>query len=132
VSEIAAVLWKRAQTSLQGAEALVAIDPDGAASRAYYAAFHAVNALFLVDGASFRSHKAVEAAVHRDLVLSGRWPKNLGADYGFLHRLRNTGDYGGQTAVGADSALRAIEAAHRILDAVHRARPDLFGGWKAI
>lgn len=33
-------LWDRARESLGGAEVLVAIDSNAAASRAYYAAFH--------------------------------------------------------------------------------------------
>lgn len=38
--------WQRAVTSLETAKQVAARDPDSAASRAYYAAFHAISALF--------------------------------------------------------------------------------------
>lgn len=118
MSELSEALFERAETSLKGARALLGIDHDGAASRAYYSAFNAVSALFAARGRTFVKHKAVETAVHRDLVLAGVWPRELGADYSFLHRLRDAGDYGGETHVSEESAGEAIAAAGRILDAV--------------
>ncbi len=126
MTEIATTLWDRATKALKGAEQLLEIDPNGVASRAYYAAFHAVSALFALESVSFNKHKAVEAAVHRDLVLAGRWTKELGADYSYLHRLRNTGDYGGQTHVSISDATQSIECAKRILKAVHQPHPAVF------
>ncbi|MBI3923169.1 MAG: HEPN domain-containing protein [Armatimonadetes bacterium] len=61
-------LWQRAQNALKSAEVLVGVSGDDAASRAYYAAFHAVSALFATRGQVFSKHTAVRAAVHRDLV----------------------------------------------------------------
>jgi len=80
MNEEALAYWQRAQTSLQSAKMLQATDPDGSVSRSYYAAFYAVSALFTLEGATFRKHAGVEAAVHRDLVNKGRWPRDLGAD----------------------------------------------------
>jgi uncharacterized protein (UPF0332 family) len=117
MNDVARALWERAVISLEGAELLLAVDPDGAASRAYYAAFHAVSALFLLAGSSFKSHKAIEAAVHRDLVLAQKWSRELGADYSFLSQLRKTGDYGGNAHVSTEAARNALNAAKRILDA---------------
>jgi uncharacterized protein (UPF0332 family) len=48
--------WDPAIDGLRDADLLLANGGfDGAASRAYYAAFHAVTALFALDGASSRS-----------------------------------------------------------------------------
>jgi uncharacterized protein (UPF0332 family) len=118
VIDLSRVLFERAETTLKGARAIVVIDPDGAAARAYYCAFHAVSALFARDGRTFVKHKAVETAVHRDLVLTGLWPRERGADYSFLHRLRDAGDYGGEVHVSEKSAGEAVAAAERILEAV--------------
>ena len=64
--------WRLARRFLESARVLVdAKDPDSAASRAYYSAFHAVSAWFAVRGTLFRKHEAVESAVHRDLVRTG-------------------------------------------------------------
>ena len=54
----------------------------------------------------------------RDIVLGGVWPRELGKDYSFLHRLRKAGDYGGEAHVSEESAKKATEAADRILAAV--------------
>ena len=89
-------LWKRARNSLKTASVHVEDDPDSAASRAYYAAFYAVSALFSLDKKDFSKHSAIEAAVHRDLVKGGIWPKELGSDFSWLANIRDTGDYGGK------------------------------------
>src|SRR5262245_17207152 len=80
--------WERALDSLRGAQALIATDDyDGAASRAYYAAFHAVSALLALDGQAFTKHSALQSAVHRELVKAGRWPVDLGRDFDFCMRM---------------------------------------------
>ncbi len=111
MNDLAQALFERAETTLLGARALVPIDTDGAA-------FHAVSAFFAERGSTFVKHSALEAAVHRDLVLTGIWPKQLGADYSYLARLRKAGDYGGQMRVSEESAAQAANAAERIVAAV--------------
>jgi uncharacterized protein (UPF0332 family) len=93
-------------------------DPDAAASRAYHAAFHAVSALFAAEGRSFGKHAAVAAAVHRDLVRSGRVPVEFGAAYTALVDLRSRGDYGGRLHVNSADAEAAIASARTILKTV--------------
>jgi uncharacterized protein (UPF0332 family) len=117
-------LWSRAVQALQTAEKLLPLDPDATASRAYYAAFYAASALFSLEGKTFSKHSAVESAVHRDLVKSGRWSVERGKDYSHLFELRSTGDYGGALHVSDEEAAEAVEAARRILQAVQDANPD--------
>lgn len=119
-------LWDRARKTLAVARAALSLDPDNAASRAYYAAFYAVSALFALEGREFRRHSAIEAAVHRDLVKAGIWAPELGEDYSELVELRDTGDYGGPDHVDADDAAAAVEKAASILRAVAKSHPDLF------
>lgn len=64
-------LWERAKKALLVARTALPLDPDSAASRAYYAAFYAMSARFALEGKSFRKHSGVEAAVHRELVKTG-------------------------------------------------------------
>lgn len=89
---------ERAMQVLSSAELLADSDPDASASRAYYAAFYAVSALFSAEGKSFRKHSAVEAAVHRDLVREGRWPPELGEAYTRLQLRRLTNIIGHSTS----------------------------------
>ena len=97
----ARVEWQRAQRALASARQLVESDPDSAASRAYYAAFHALTALFALRDQSFSKHTALRAAIHRDLIRPGVFPEDLGRAYDFLMDLRESGDYGGITQVSA-------------------------------
>jgi uncharacterized protein (UPF0332 family) len=126
VNEEASDLWSRATRSLESARLLAAADPDGCASRAYYAAFYAVSALFALRGRTFRKHSALEAAVHRDLVRGEQWPAAIGADFTALQALRTTGDYGGKLHVRERDAAEAVAAAGRVLEAVRLRHPDLF------
>ena len=104
MSQDAVDLWSRAGRSLASAAKLTGDDPDSAASRAYYAAFYAVSALFALQGRTFTKHRAVETAVHRDLVNQKLWSTDLGEAFSELVRLRRTGDYGGRIHVPSDEA----------------------------
>ena len=99
-------------------------DHDAAASRAYYAAFYAVSALLALEGKSFKKHSAVEAALHRDLILTGRLSESIGVAYGSLRYFRNIGDYGGIEHVTAEQSGEAIRSAQLIIVAIKRCIPS--------
>ena len=71
MNEFAWSQWKKATRALASAGAILDMDPDSAASRAYYAAFHGVTAVLACRGLSFTKHTAVRAALHRDLIQAG-------------------------------------------------------------
>jgi uncharacterized protein (UPF0332 family) len=103
---------------LHSAEKLADTDADSAASRAYYASFHAITALFALRGQNFSKHSAVRAAVHRELIQTGKWPVELGKAYDFLIDMRETGDYGGVAEVSRQDAEMCIEKASAIIGQV--------------
>jgi len=125
MKEFAAAEWDRARRALDSARQAVQADPDSAASRAYYAAFHALTALFALRDQTFTKHTAIRAALHRDLIQAGILSEELGSDYDFLLDLRETGDYGGVIQVPPDSARLAVEKADRFVAAVCKACPGL-------
>ena len=125
MKDFAAVQWQRACRTLASAKELVDSDGDSAASRAYFAAFQGLTALFALRGQSFSKHSAIRAALHRELVRTGQWSSELGSAFDFLMDLRETGDYGGLTQVSPDSAKMAVTKAGDILDAVRRTCPEL-------
>lgn len=118
--------WERALDALRVAQMVLETSPDSSASRAYYAAFYAVSAYFTLENRSFRKHTAVEAAVHRELVRPGIWPKQLGADYSALHELRGLGDYGVMEHVTPDDAREAVRLAENLLQTVVKLHPNVF------
>lgn len=127
MTEFPASEWARAQKTLSTAQLLVSDDPDSSASRAYYAAFHALTALFALRGRNFTKHSAIRAALHRDVIKPGEWDVSLGRDYDYLPEMREVGDYGGTTRVSAEDAQEALLAAQRVLQAVEQACPQLRG-----
>lgn len=126
MSKPAAELWERSLQAFKTAQKVIWDDPDAAASRSYYAAFYAISALFLLENKTFSRHSALEIAVHRDLIKTGKWTQKLGADYKYILQLRWTGDYGGGAHVTGEESLEALKAAHRVIKAVQMARPDVF------
>ncbi|MFB3894559.1 MAG: hypothetical protein ACE15C_21365 [Phycisphaerae bacterium] len=60
--QFAAVEWERAQRALSSARQLVQTDPDSAASRAYYAAFHGMTAFDIRETGDYGGAALVEPA----------------------------------------------------------------------
>ena len=118
-------LWDRAVQSLETAEAM-SDQPDWAANRAYYAAFHAVSALFAVEGQYFKKHSGVRSAFHQHLIKTGRLENELGREYDLLLGLRGKADYGGVEHATHEEVDIALSTARRILRSVHEAYPDIF------
>lgn len=90
-------------------------DADAAASRAYYAAFYAVSALFADEGRSFLKHAALEAVLHKDLVKPGLWDQALGKAFSWLRAMRSLADYGTGAHVSEKDALDDVAKAQAIL-----------------
>jgi uncharacterized protein (UPF0332 family) len=118
--EIAANL-ARAASTLQAAEILLDSDfPNDAASRAYYAAFHAATALLLSRDLSFSSHTGVLRAISLNFVKTGEVPKSLGRDLNWLAELRQVADYGEIRNVSVTDAQQAIAIAEQVLHHVQQ------------
>ena len=124
--DMAQKYWEKANLSVRTARKCLPEDPPSAASRAYYAAFYAVSALFLLEGRRFSKHTAVAMAVHRDLVLTGAWAPKLAARFDELARMRHVSDYLPTESVNPSDATNAIEWAVEVLGAVAKLRPTVF------
>ena len=96
---------------------------DDAASRAYYAAFHAATAVLLSKGLEFSKHRGVIAAVHGDLVRQGLVSREAGKALGKLFELRDVGDYGGKRRVASEAAANAVALAEKFAEEVLRLLP---------
>jgi len=123
--EYAKDLWQRAIKALESAKSLIKISPDDAASRAYYAVFHAVSAAFALQSKTFIKHSALRAAVHRELIKTGQWSTELGVAFDVIWELRDTGDYGGVTHVAEEEVMQAVEKAAQILDVIKKENSQL-------
>jgi uncharacterized protein (UPF0332 family) len=102
----------RAETCLSEARALhAAAFPYGAASRAYYAVFHAARALLFSIGIEARTHKSLASLIGEHFVRPGRLSSGMGRLVSRMQRDREDADY----ATGA--VFTHEEASQMIADA---------------
>jgi uncharacterized protein (UPF0332 family) len=122
-------LWLKAHDALRGARLLLeAGDMDGAASRAYYAAFDAVRCALRERVGEpqdvSRKHSTAIALFSRHFVLSGLVSRDLGRRLNRAFELRAMADYS-DDAISAQHALEAIDTAQAIMDALASQLPNL-------
>ena len=64
-----------------------------AVNRVYYACFYSASAVLLKQGRTYVKHGALRAAVHRELVKTGRLDAQWGRFYDFAFSRRGQADY---------------------------------------
>jgi uncharacterized protein (UPF0332 family) len=84
---------------------------DDAASRAYYAVFHAVSAVLAERGLAYSSHGQTLGAFNREIVKTGSLPSDTFAKIQRLFQDRHTGDYDVSRFLDEDTGRRAVEDA---------------------
>ncbi|NEX23630.1 HEPN domain-containing protein [Thiorhodococcus mannitoliphagus] len=108
-----------AAAKLQAAELLFKEGLNGdAASRAYYAVFHAISALHLANGNTFSSHAQLIGRFNKDFVRTGLFAPEYTRIVTRLFEDRQLGDYDAVTAMADDQAKRDVADARRLIDAI--------------
>jgi uncharacterized protein (UPF0332 family) len=91
-----------------------------AASRAYYAMFHVVQAFLLGKGLAFSKHSAVHAAFGQHFAKTGEVPAEF---HRYLIRgmeARHAGDYGKPNAITPEESAEQIARAEQFLELAER------------
>jgi len=87
-------LIERARKYLRSAEMLlIAGDYESSVSRVYYAMFYSAQAVLLIKGFSFSSHKGVISAFGEHLIKTGIFPREMGRELNRAFEKRQLGDY---------------------------------------
>lgn len=89
-----------------------------AASRAYYAAFHAIQALLKSIDQTYSKHSGVIAAFHQEFVKTGIFPRRLGRALTRMAKHREIGDYSYILELDPDQVGEDIRNAKEILDSI--------------
>lgn len=93
-AEMLRAILAKADGKLTRAEKTLADgDAGDAASRAYYAAFHAITAVLATRNLSFSSHKQTIGAFNREFVISGVFTADLSRHLRRLFQDRQIADY---------------------------------------
>lgn len=93
-------------------------DADFASSKAYYAVFHAMQAVLLTKKLSFSKHSGVISAFNQHFVKTGVFPKDFSSMIEQLSKDRQTGDYGYEFGINKEEAEEDIEFAEGILKSI--------------
>jgi uncharacterized protein (UPF0332 family) len=93
-------------------------DYDFASSRAYYAAFYALQAVLLTRSLSFSKHAGVISAFNQHFVKQDVFPKEFSRFISRLSRERQTGDYEFNLSINGDDAREDIQIAGKILQTI--------------
>jgi len=118
---------KKARAALTAAQALLALSLwDDAVSRAYYAAFHAAQALLVSRGLEARSHAGLGALLWEHFVRPGVVSKSLGRDLSSLQKFREDADYDLNQRFDDESARAEVDKASRVVAEIeaHLHQPD--------
>ena len=114
-----AQLLRAAEDKVEASELLLREGLNGdAASRAYYAAFHAISALHLSRGQTFSSHAQLIGRFNKDFVRSGVFPPEYTRILTRLFEDRQLGDYDATTEIDRDQASQDVTDARRIVAAI--------------
>ena len=105
-----------AESALEASRALLdlGLAPD-AASRMYYAAFHAARALLFSLGVEARTHSSTRTQLARHFVKTGRLLPARSKDLAQLEALRSAGDYDSGFALGAEDLRPELDKARRFV-----------------
>ena len=83
-----------AKKDLKSAKVLLEIDDcKGSNNRAYYAIFHAINAVHAVSGKAYKRHKDAIANFNKDYVKTEIFPREVGRKIGEAEEIRHASDY---------------------------------------
>ncbi len=109
-------LMQRARGSLSAARLLAGENlADDAASRSYYAMFHAAQALLLGKGLTYAKHGSVKAAFGQHFVKTGQIPAQIHRYLIDAYDSRLVGDYGVTETVAMSRAEEMIAQAEEFI-----------------
>lgn len=107
---------QKANKKLEVAEKLLkSSDYDDAVSRAYYAVFHAAQALLLTEGERAETHKGIVMLFGLLFVKTGKFSKNIGKYLANLKDDRESGDYEVFSYIDKETAETAISESKEFL-----------------
>lgn len=90
----------------------------GANNRAYYAIFHAINAVHAVNGDAFKRHKDAIANFNKSYVKTEIFPREIGRKISEAEEIRHASDYDDFYIASREETERQIDVADEFLQLV--------------
>lgn len=115
--EIVFAIIRKAQRKLDAAKrSFEHQDYEDAASRSYYAAFHAISAVLASKGLSFSSHMQTLSVFNREFIKTGLFPSDTFRKIQRLYDDRQLGDYDCTIDIDESTAQKDIQDADWLLE----------------
>lgn len=110
-----------AKESLKSAKILLAAEEyKGSNNRAYYAIFHAINAVHALNEKSFKRHKDAIGNFNKDYVKTEIFPREIGRKIGEAEEIRHASDYDDFYIAIREETERQVMVAEEFLRLVER------------
>ena len=89
-------------------------------AQAYYAIFHAINAVHALDGRAFKRHKDAIANFNKDYVKTEIFPREVGRKIGEAEEIRHASDYDDFYIASKEETERQIAVAGEFIELVEK------------
>lgn len=105
-----------ARSDLKSARILLAAEEyKGANNRAYYAIFHAINAIHALSGKAYKRHKDAIGNFNKDYVKTEIFPREIGRRIGEAEEIRHASDYDDFYIASREEAERQVAVADKFI-----------------
>ena len=119
--DVARYKFEQAEDDLETAKILLAAGKYKAANnRAYYACFHAVDAVLAKEPIAFKKHKDTLSYFKKNYVHTEIFPKDIGRKISRLEIIRHKSDYDTFYIASKDDATEQIEVAEEVVKLVRK------------
>lgn len=89
-------------------------------NRAYYAIFHAVNAIHALNGNAFKRHKDVIGHFNKKYVKTEIFPRDMGRKIGEAEEIRHASDYDDFYIASREESKRLVAVADEFIQMVEK------------
>lgn len=108
-----------AKSDLNAARILLdAEEYKGANNRAYYAVFHAINAVHALEGNGYKRHKDAIGNFNKNYVKTKIFPREIGRKVGEVEEIRHASDYDDFYLASREETERQIAVADELIQLV--------------
>lgn len=90
----------------------------GANNRAYYAIYHAIDAVLAIEGKAFKRHKDTLGYFNKYYVATNIFPRDLGRRVVKAEEIRHASDYDTFYIASKEVTLQQVETAEQLIDLV--------------
>lgn len=92
----------------------------GANNRAYYAVFHAINAVHALNGNAYKRHKDAIANFNKEYVKTKIFPRDIGRKIAGIEEIRHASDYDDFYIASIEEVNEQILVAQEFIDMVQK------------